>query len=456
MAALGGWHHWGCKLCILAHGCEVQTYSTLHLMYGPNSTSPRRQWLGGALSLLFLSLAAGCAPANPTAPQPSPSATPTDPPTTAPSPTPAPSATAEAEGCEAPLAEATVRFDPTEWLRTDFCQHSVEYEEIFGGGSVAPDSIPPIDDPKFVAVNPADEWLSDGSPVILFELEGAVRVYPLSILIWHEVVNDTVAGEPILITYCPLCNSAVAFKRTLPDGEVLRFGTTGVLRNSNLIMYDRGTQSWWQQITGEAIVGELTGARLEVLPAQTVKWETVVSRWPEAQVLSTETGYDRQYGSNPYVGYDRLDSSPRYRLTNEDDRLLPKARVATVNLNGEQMAFPFNELSEARVANAVVGGEPIVVFWEPGARSAVNAGSVRLSREVGSVGAFRRTVENRELTFTFEDGAFRDEESGSIWTILGSATEGELAGEALEPVVVGEHFWFAWAAFYPETGIWEP
>ncbi|MGH2602162.1 MAG: DUF3179 domain-containing protein, partial [Dehalococcoidia bacterium] len=176
--------------------------------------------------------------------------------------------------------------------------------------------------------------------VIAFEHAGDARAYPLAILIWHEIVNDTVGGLPVTVTFCPLCNTAIVFDRRL-DGQVLDFGTTGNLRHSDLVMYDRQTESWWQQVTGEAIVGELTGKQLTFLPAVIVAWSEFKAAYPQGQVLSSETGFLRDYGQNPYTGYDDADESPFLFRGTADGRLPPKERVVTVSLGGEDVAYPW-------------------------------------------------------------------------------------------------------------------
>ncbi|MDQ4106365.1 MAG: DUF3179 domain-containing protein, partial [Actinomycetota bacterium] len=146
-------------------------------------------------------------------------------------------------------------------FETDFSRHSVPYSEIRSGGPPK-DGIPAIDEPRFVGVAEADRWLETREPVILLRVADKVRAYPIQIIMWHEIVNDTVGGVPVAVTFCPLCNTAIAFERTV-EGRELDFGTTGRLRFSNLIMYDHQTESWWQQATGEAIAGELTGKQLK-------------------------------------------------------------------------------------------------------------------------------------------------------------------------------------------------
>src|SRR5215207_7829480 len=174
-----------------------------------------------------------------------------------------------------------VRFDTFDW-RTEFSEHSVPLAEFTGGGPPK-DGIPSIDEPKFVSVADADQFLASREPVAVIELGGEVRAYPLQILTWHEIVNDEIAGEPVAVTYCPLCNSTVAFRREV-EGRPVEFGTTGMLRNSDLVMYDRATESWWQQITAEAVVGERTGKMLDVLPSQILSWVELRRLHPNAEV----------------------------------------------------------------------------------------------------------------------------------------------------------------------------
>ncbi len=332
---------------------------------------------------------------------------------------------------------------------TDFSKRSVPYREIFSGG-VPRDGIPPIDDPKFVDVATADGWLEAKEPVIALEIEGATKAYPLQILTWHEIVNDELAGVPVAATFCPLCNSAVVFDRRL-DGQVYDFGVSGNLRNSDLIMWDRQTQSWWQQLTGEAIVGTLTGAQLDILPATITAWRDFKEAYPEAQVLSRDTGHRRNYGANPYVGYDEVGQSPFLFFGKEDDRLGATERVAAVALGDEAAAFTFTFLAANPVVNYAVGGEEVVVFFRPGARSALGGPSIAESREVGSTGVFLREVNGQTLTFHAQDGEYFDRETGTRWNVFGRGVEGEFAGSQLTPVPHANHFWFAWAAFRPDT-----
>jgi len=350
-------------------------------------------------------------------------------------------------------ASAQIETSPFESWDTDFSKATVPLDEIVSGGPPK-DGIPAIDDPRFVPVREAAEWIGDREPVMVVEHGGDVRVYPYQILIWHEIVNDEVGGRPLTVTYCPLCNTALVFERR-HDGRVLDFGTTGRLRHSDLVMYDRQTETWWQQATGEGIVGDLAGESLTFYPAQTIAWESVRERHPDARVLSRDTGHDRPYGRNPYQGYDSS-AGPMSSFFSKDvdDRLPAMERVAAFTVEERSLAYPFSSLEAQRVVNDQVEDTPFVVWWAPGTASALDAGVIDNGRDVGSSGVFMRTLGARTLEFEpAGDGRFRDAETGSTWELDGRAVEGPLAGQRLEAIAHGDYLWFAWAAFKPDTDI---
>ena len=338
---------------------------------------------------------------------------------------------------------------------TDFSKHTVPLEEISSGGPPK-DGIPAIDRPRFVSVDDADAWMSNGEPVALLQQDGETKVYPLQILIWHEIVNDRVGDTPVTVTFCPLCNTTLAFDRRL-RGYLFDFGTTGRLRHSDLVMYDRQTETWWQQATGEAIVGELAGDRLTFIPAPVVSWREIKDVHPDAAVLSRNTGYDRPYGRNPYPGYDRQRNPIRAFFDRDADSRLPAMeRVLGLWTDDEALAIPFRDLEESVPIHLEFGGRSIVAFWAPETRSALDAERMDRGRTIGSTGAFESTLGGRELTFTrVRDGRFRDRETESRWTVSGEAIDGPLSGQRLTPGVHGNHFWFAWAAFQPRTRLYE-
>jgi hypothetical protein len=351
--------------------------------------------------------------------------------------------------CDDPFTGENVRFSLQDW-ETNFCLHSVPYSEIFSGGPPR-DGIPPIDAPKFESVESADNWLGAREPVILFQISEDIRAYPLQILTWHEIVNDAVGGIPVVITFCPLCNTALVFERPVLAGEVLTFGTSGNLRNSDLVMYDRQTESWWQQFSGEAIVGDLTGTQLTFLPASIISWADFKSQFPGGQVLSTDTGFRRNYGANPYVGYDDVNQSP-FLFTGElDDRLRPMERVLGILLPDDSAAaYTFERLNNEQVINDTLGETPIVAFWKSGTTSALDTATIASGKDVGSTGVFLRTIRGETLTFVSnQDGTFKDEQTNSVWNLSGRAVEGRLKGAQLTALAHHDTFWFAWAAFVP-------
>ena len=350
------------------------------------------------------------------------------------------------------------RLTGAEYWRTDFSRRSVPLSEIVSGGPPR-DGIPPIDHPRFESAGQADRWLDDRHPVIVVEAEGVAKAYPLGILIWHEIVNDEVGGLPVTVTYCPLCNTALVFDRRL-GGRVLDFGTTGRLRQSDLVMYDRQTETWWQQAIGEAIIGELVGQALTAVPANTLGWETARSLYPDVRVLSRDTGFpdyeaSGRYGQNPYTDYDmRRGPIPGFFSGKIPGDLRAMERVVAVDV-GAGWAVGFGDLDDDGVVNTTFEGVDFAVLWQKGASSALHRPSVSGGRDIGQTAVFDRRLGERALTFERRDGQFRDRETDSAWNLAGEAVSGPLAGERLTPIAHGNHFWFAWVAFRPDTELWK-
>jgi hypothetical protein len=261
-----------------------------------------------------------------------------------------------------------------------------------------------------------------------------------------------VGGVPVTVSFCPLCNTAIVFDRRV-DGEERRFGVSGLLRESDLIMYDYTNASLWQQITGEAIVGIDVGTRLEFIPSQIISWAQFQESFPDALVLSRNTGFSRNYGVNPYPGYDVVGSSTLFGNSFDDERLDAKERVLTVEIGEEAIAFPFTELAEHGVLTATIGVTELVAFWSSGTLSALDAGRTSRSADVGSAGVFIPSLDGQALTFEARDGRIVDVETGSVWNVLGHAIEGPSEGARLEQVVSANHLWFSWSIFKPETRV---
>ncbi len=353
-----------------------------------------------------------------------------------------------------------------DWSRTDFSRTTIDLGEVVRG-CPAKDCIPSLDaagattlpgvrrgEANFARVR--DTEYPDNYPVALLRIGDTVRAYPLHILTWHEIVNDVVNGVPAVVTFCPLCNTALAFDRRV-DGRTLDFGVSGNLRHSDLIMWDRQTESWWQQATGEGIVGQYSGTELKPLSLSVLSYADVRSRFPDADVLTTRTGFTREYGLNPYAGYDTLGSRPFLFDGRIDPRLDGLERVVALGRGQREfLAIPFSVLSKARVANVRVSGQAVAVFWAEGTASALGKDQIASAQDVGAAAAYAATIDGRPLSFTApEPGRFRDGETGSSWDISGHAFHGPLAGRQLEPVIHTTEFWFAWAAFHPDTQIWK-
>ncbi len=273
---------------------------------------------------------------------------------------------------------------PGEFPKTDFSKAGVNLAEIRPGGP-ARDGIPPIDNPQFIAVAD-DNDLADTEPVIGVEINGDARAYPFRILIWHEIANDVVGGVPITVTYCPLCNTAIVFKSQL-DGRVLDFGTTGRLRNSDLVMYDRQTESWWQQYTGEAIIGEYTGRKLARIPARIESIGLFKKRHPDGKILVPNDKKMRPYGGSAYAGYDRS-ARPFLYDGKLPDNIAPMERVVTV----EDRAWA---LTLVRRKQRIETADGLIITWQPGQTSALDKNRISKSRDVGNVLVQR--IENGQM-----------------------------------------------------------
>jgi hypothetical protein len=333
----------------------------------------------------------------------------------------------------------------------------VDPGDIVAGGP-PPDGIPPVDRPRFQAAG-AVGWLAAAEPVAVVEFGGEAKAYPLQILVWHEIVNDTVGGLPVAVTYCPLCNTAITFRRPMVAGKPTTFGTSGRLYHSNLVMYDRATRSLWPQALGVAVTGELTGQRLQRVTTQLVAWRDFRAAFPGGRVLSRDTGHRRSYGENPYPLYDRKGAQPFLFDGRPDGRLEAVERVLGLSVGDRHLAVPYTRLAEqakagAAAANLELGGAPVLVLWRSGVTSALDRRRIAASRDVGAAAAFSRRVGGRALTFYADHGRLRDQQTGSTWDQFGRATAGSLTGSRLASVTAMDSFWFDWATFHPDTAIW--
>lgn len=337
---------------------------------------------------------------------------------------------------------------------TNWKRHTIEYSELLSGGPPR-DGIPPIDKPKFVDIKEAKTWIGDSEPVVFVSIKGNVKAYPIQVLIWHEIVNDTLGNKNISVTFCPLCNSTIVFDRKIKD-KVYDFGTSGLLRNSDLVMYDRQSESLWQQFTGKAIVGDMVGTTLTMLPSSMISFKDYYTTYPKGKVLSKDTGHYRAYGQNPYIGYDDINSSPFLYSDPIDKRLKPMQRVVTISNKQISKAYTYKILKKKKVINDLFGGDKIAVFHKSGTTSALDGNRISHSKDVGSTAVFNATLEGKILTFVYDkQKGIIDKQTQSSWDIFGNAVNGKLKGKSLIQVVSADHFWFSWAAFKPNTLVYK-
>lgn len=272
----------------------------------------------------------------------------------------------------------------------------IPLSELRSGGP-SKDGIPSIDNPKFISASEADQFLKPDDPVLGLDYKGVARAYPHRIINWHEIVNDTVAGDPVLVTYCPLCFTGIAFERKI-DGSQTSFGVSGKLYKSNLVMYDRSTETLWNQLGGEAIIGEHLGKKLKQIPLETITWDDWKNKHPNTEVLSKDTGFTRNYDQNPYEGYET--NRDTFGTEFEDDRLHPKAKIWAVELNGKFKAYSDEALSRIGSLNDSFAGK-----------------NLKISRDRDGVVIIKDDT-NQEIVPTIS-------------------------------------FWFAWVAFHPETELYK-
>jgi hypothetical protein len=315
----------------------------------------------------------------------------------------------------------------------------VPLDQIVSGGP-PPDGIPSIDNPKFISVQEASKFLEDSELVLGLNINGDIRAYPLQILVWHEIVNDEIGSIPVAVTYCPLCFTNQVFNRTIDDGqEVVEFGTSGKLYNSNLVMYDRTSKSLWSQAMAEGIVGKYAGTKLERVPFDVAYWKEWKQLYPDSKILSRDTGSNRPYGVDPYGDY-YTNSDVLFPISNRDDRLGLKEIVVGFENKGQYKAYKLQEIEDNKVINDQVNGKSITLF----------------SSYPFMIRAYDPIAEGQILEFTYNPKSknFLDEQTGSEWNFEGKAISGQMKGKQLTRLPFDEGFWFEWVAFHPKTEIY--
>ena len=314
-------------------------------------------------------------------------------------------------------------FDTIQTLE-DGTKYIIHPSEILSGGPPK-DGIPSIDNPLFNSVQEANEWLNDDDLILGLNHNGVVKAYPHRILNWHEIVNDKVGKDLVLITYCPLCRTGIAFNPVV-NGKQVEFGTSGKLFNSELVMYDRLTDSYWPQTLGKAVIGPATGQVLEKIPLDTVEWGNWKKTHPDTLVLSKKTGKLRNYDSSPYE-YFQTSDEVGFGLTFTDTRLKPKVIVYGIALNDKAKAYSEDVVNSVKLINDELGSTKIIVVWD---------------NDLETVKMFK----TNDLTFSLKDQSIIDNKN-NVWTVNDMK-------DKLEEIPTFGHFWFSWTSFYPDTELY--
>jgi uncharacterized protein DUF3179 len=323
----------------------------------------------------------------------------------------------------------------------------------FQDGGVPRDGIPALTNPVFVSAGDVEtEYLLPEDRVVAFFVDGQPYAIPHNILWWHEIVNlDLANGTKMAVTYCPLTGSAMAFDRSAANGA--EFGVSGLLFQNNLIMVDRSNiESLWVQMMGQAVSGFRTCTSLPRIGVSELNWQAWVERHPNTLVVSGETGFNRDYTRYPYGDYEALDEFPFFPGDFDARRRLKERVLGIEGVAGSTVAFPFLALDAegpVAVVNVTVDDLPLVVVWDRASASAVAYSRVAVSDLDDSTG------QTRSLTFRVVDGAMRDDETGSLWSVDGRGISGpseSLRLEVYSRALVA--FWFAWTSFHPETDLW--
>ena len=322
----------------------------------------------------------------------------------------------------------------------------IPLDQIVSGGP-PPDGIPSIDNPRFVTVQEADKnFLLDSDLILGLNINGDIRAYPLSILVWHEIVNDKVGGVPVAVTYCPLCFTNQVFNSTIGSNQILQFGTSGKLYNSNLVMYDRASKSLWSQALGQAIVGKYAGQKLQRIPFDITYWKDWKQLYSNSKILSKDTGFSRPYGADPYGDY-YTSNQLYFPVSNHDNRLGLKEKIVGLDNTGEigkiqYKAYKLQQIETQKVINDDMGGKPVTLFSLYPAMVRVYD---RMVIEGGKILEFEYNNSNNKIT---------DKQTGTEWNFDGQAVNGTLKGIHLTRLPFDEGFWFEWVAFHPKTALY--
>ncbi len=348
---------------------------------------------------------------------------------------------------------------PFDW-KTDLSKTDIDLSEVTV--VVQKGAFPVLKNPKFIDRQKGLLTFISNEPVLVVNLSGEARAYPLNMLTIHEIANDQISDIKFLVTYCPLCNSGMVFDRNVAIDDqtlTLDFEVSGMLRNSDMIMFDKQTETWWQQLTGEGIAGKLNGVELKVIPSVVLSVADFFERYPQGKILSKEGNgvNSKSYGQNPYVGYDALNGNPYGGFIKPEKltRKLPNMeRIVGLRINQKQLIYPFTELKKKKIVNDEFEGQKIVVFFKSGTVSVLDTYKISEGKDVGTAVIYKPIIEGQTLTFKEKKGYFYDVQTNSKWDITGKCLSGKHEGKQLEIEPHGIHLAFAWLAFYPNSEIY--
>lgn len=338
-----------------------------------------------------------------------------------------------------------VEMSPTpDKITTDYSENSSVYQHYLdniSSGGPPKDGIPPIEEAKYTSIHEAMDRMKPFDKVFVYEGEDSTYLYPQNILVWHEIVNDVIEGEQVSITYCPLTGSTICYLGDVAQHDNNTYGTSGKLLNSNLVMYDRATDSYIPQIFGTGINGPLEGISLDTRPIHWANWEDAILAYPEAKVLSDETGFLRDYDRDPYGSYQPEDNKSYYAndgvmfpLMNQHEGLYSDKKVV-IGVKGKDAVTALDPMKvrNDKVLYFAVGSENVVAFWDDALKT---------------VRVYNPEFEGSTLEFSLKGTSFIDQLERE-WNIKGQGTE----GQQLSTVTYFDVMWFAWFAYYPETEV---
>ncbi len=342
---------------------------------------------------------------------------------------------------------------------TDTSKHTVPLDEIT---LVAHrDELPTLDHPKFIHKTDKLYHYYDHEPVIVVHFNGRAKAYPLSILTLFELSNDSLDGNEMMITFCPMCNAAIVYNRRVKTDkgeQLLHFGISGLLMHNDMVMYDRETQSWWEQIMGSAVAGEYAGTSLEMMPAMLISVKDYFKRFPDGEILSPEgieligKNHHRPF-HHAYHNNQILDTA-YYLPEKTDPRLPPLERVLDIHVHDHITVYPFQKLALKHVVNETFEGLNFVIFYHGDVVSVMDEDKLSHSKKVGCATAFRSVLDKDTFTFKKHGNDFKDDQTGSLWDITGYCHSGPRKGKQLRPLPHSNHFAFAYLAFFPACEIY--